>query len=790
MKPFVPLAEANDLPPWLALRCALEGEQSPLWVAPAAELAQSERKALDLLAESLCDQLDASYLGLALYGALEYAPLKRLDWLGLKASQLQQPPEAAPIEAVRGAWRHLLEAWGDAQGAPPNKTRLSDAEAVRLLPLGRAKGFPAGKARQLAEFLRRWAKSAPEGAWFALEPLPEGQTQAWVAEVGPEGLSAHQWQPFDQEPQAANDLPQGLSEAAEELAEAVERQLLRAVRLEFFWTPHLLRPLGLVPEPGSPVRRLKLLLKRYQAQQMSAEELAQALVPSEVESLLVGRLEQTEALEPLDGGSVMTGQAGAASGRLYCSAQTLLEAPEGPKILALPELFPEDLPALQAASGLITTEGGYASHGPVLARSLGVPALLLPEAKVERGSLRLGGRVFETGAALSWQAPMDGPAQLFAGLATVAPPASLLLGQLGEALNTLPKPMDLLVNVEDPEELGRALEWGARGVGLLRLENLLGEEPQLTRLRALLLGASPPRLLSDLAEGLKRSLLRVLDRQATGLLRVRLMDFPWHELLPQPGEATIEAAAQLARLVPGRPEEEWIGALEEHREVNPMLGLRGARLALAHFEVYRPQVLALLEAVELIHRKRHRLPKIQVMVPFVGRASELEALIQGRREVEGLAPLVEHWLEERGFSLPPFEVDWGVMIELPSAALDAAELARHARFFSFGGNDLSQTALGHSRDDWGRLGPALHRLDLSEDPFIHLDPLVVELIALACERGRSLRPDLDLSFCGEQRLSERDLSRLAARGLNSISVPPLQVPGSLLRLVRLGLASR
>jgi pyruvate,orthophosphate dikinase len=272
---------------------------------------------------------------------------------------------------------------------------------------------------------------------------------------------------------------------------------------------------------------------------------------------------------------------------------------------------------------------------------------------------------------------------------------------------------------------------------------------------------------------------------------VRLLDAPLHEFMPR-GEGELEdylehCAGQTGTL---RSKDEVIARVETLRETNPMLGRRGCRVAVSYPEIYAMQVRAVFEAASQLRDEGiAALPEI--LVPLVMNAAELRLIVYGKRvegaRYPGILDEAEAFRNETGADPPPCAI--GAMIELPAAALGAGDLARYAQFFSFGTNDLTQTALGLSRDDAAAfLGAYSHYDLLGGNPFSVLDDRVKELIALAVERGRLTRPDLVCGLCGEQAPGE--IRFCLDAGLDYVSCPPHAVPAAILSAAQAELSSR
>jgi pyruvate,orthophosphate dikinase len=478
--------------------------------------------------------------------------------------------------------------------------------------------------------------------------------------------------------------------------------------------------------------------------------------PAQVQELLHPQLKLTGDEELLARG--LPASPGAATGTVALSSERALElAAEGAHaVLVMHETTPADVPGMLAATAVLTGSGGIASHAAVVARGAGKPAvcgvegLLLDKAA---GTVRIGERVLREGDAVS----LDGrTGAVYAGTLSVSvagppPELSTLLEWADDS-----RRLGVRVNADTAAEVTTAVALGAEGVGLCRTEHqFLGE--RLPLIRSVILAADPAardealRALEHAQhEDFKALLAAVGDRPVT----VRLLDAPLHEFLPAPGEAGDAAAEQRAASL---------------REANPMLGLRGVRLALLHERLYPAQAEALFSAWVEVAATGVR-PQLEVMIPLVSLPEELQAAAAFVRDA------AETVAARTGVRVP---YRLGTMIETPRAALLAAELAEHAEFFSFGTNDLTQLTYGFSRDDVERqvLASYQERGFLTASPFARLDPHGVgALIALAVERARSVRPDIKLGVCGEHGGDPESIAFCDDVGLDYVSCSAHRVP--------------
>ncbi|MGW3443995.1 putative PEP-binding protein [Streptomyces sp. NPDC001076] len=485
-------------------------------------------------------------------------------------------------------------------------------------------------------------------------------------------------------------------------------------------------------------------------------EAVQRITPAQVQELLHPRLRLTGAEELLVKG--LPASPGAASGTVVLSSERALElAADGAQVvLVAAETTPADVPGMLASVAVLTGSGGIASHAAVVARGAGKPAVCGAEGlhvDPAEGTVRFGERVVREGDPVS----LDGrTGAVYAGtlsLGVTGPPAELsTLLKWADGMRRL----GVRVNADTAAEVETALAMGAEGVGLCRTEHqFLGE--RLPLIRRVLLAADPAardEALLALERAQHEDFRALLAAVGNRPVTVRLLDAPLHEFLPAPGQAVDPAEEQRAATL---------------REANPMLGLRGVRLAMLHERLYPAQAEALFTAWAEIAATGVR-PELEVMIPLVSLPEELAA---AAAYVRGAAAAVA---ARTGVEVP---YRLGTMIETPRAALLAGELAEHAEFFSFGTNDLTQLTYGFSRDDVERqvLASYQDRGFLTASPFARLDPHGVgALVGLAAERARGVRPGIKLGVCGEHGGDPESIAFCDDLGLDYVSCSAHRVP--------------
>lgn len=503
---------------------------------------------------------------------------------------------------------------------------------------------------------------------------------------------------------------------------------------------------------------------------ITKEEAVLRVDPGQLDQLLHPTLDPDAPQDYVTSG--LPASPGAASGEIVFHSE-MAEALKGKGrdvILVRAETSPEDVHGMVAATGILTARGGMTSHAAVVARGMGRPCVSGAGAlriDADAGTMRVGARVFRAGDVIT----IDGSTgRVLAGRAKMRAP------QLSGAFATLMgwadefRVMKVRTNADTPRDARQARVFGAEGIGLCRTEHMFFEEDRILAVREM--------ILADSEEGRRQALDKLLPMQRgdfeelfeimAGLpVTIRLLDPPLHEFLPHEEREAAQVAAaldmNLARLK---------ARVKELEEFNPMLGFRGCRLGVKYPEITEMQARAIFEAAIAAGRKTGAQVHAEVMIPFVAYRAEFDVL----REVIGkVAVAVEH---ETGVGLS-YEI--GTMIELPRAALMAGDIARGAHgasFFSFGTNDLTQTALGLSRDDAAPiLSSYLERGILAEDPFVSIDQAGVgELVRIGVERGRAAKPGLKAGVCGEHGGDARSVTFFSSAGLDYVSCSPYRVP--------------
>ncbi|HZK99299.1 MAG TPA: pyruvate, phosphate dikinase [Caulobacteraceae bacterium] len=500
---------------------------------------------------------------------------------------------------------------------------------------------------------------------------------------------------------------------------------------------------------------------------ITREEAILRVEPSSLDQLLHPTIDPAAERDVIVTG--LPASPGAATGRVVFTAEAAVrEGGAGEAvILVREETSPEDIRGMDAARGVVTARGGMTSHAAVVARGMGRPCVSGAgelQIDIRAGEMRVRGRVVRAGEVIT----IDGSrGEVLAGAARMVEPE--LSGDFATLMGWADsiRRLKVLANAETRVDARAARRFGAEGIGLVRTEHMFFDEARIAAVREM--------ILADDEAGRRAALAKIHPMQ-TGdfieLLRImegypvtfRLLDPPLHEFLPH----TEEELADVARAT-GLDAAKLMQRARELRESNPMLGHRGCRLGVAYPEIYEMQVRAIVEAACEVAASGVAAPCPEIMHPLVAKGEEMDFL---RALTDRVAREV---MAERGRVI---EYRVGTMIELPRAALRAADLARGAEFFSFGTNDLTQTTFGISRDDSGRfLNAYIDKGIFEKDPFVSLDVEGVgELIRIAAERGRAARPDLKLGICGEHGGDPASIAFCETVGLDYVSCSAYRVP--------------
>jgi len=512
---------------------------------------------------------------------------------------------------------------------------------------------------------------------------------------------------------------------------------------------------------------LKIAIDMAKEGLISEEEAVMRIDPVQLDQLLHPTLDPKAPREVIATG--LPASPGAAAGRAVFSADEAEDwVARGEKvILCRIETSPEDIGGMHAAEGILTTRGGMTSHAAVVARGMGKPCVAgAGSIRVDYASktLSVGGHTLKEGDLLT----LDGAAGhvINGAVPTIQPE---LTGDFGLLMEWADRKRKLRVrtNAETPLDASTAVKFGAEGIGLCRTEHMFFDPKRIVHMRQMILAgdeAARRRALDHLLPYQKDDFVELFTIMAGLPVTVRLLDPPLHEFLPH-SVAEMNEVAEQAGVDVGEVQR----ASAMLQESNPMLGHRGCRLGVTYPEIYEMQARAIFEAAVEVSKKSGETVVPEVMIPLVGSEKEFDMM---KAVVDGVAKEV---FAKTGTTL---EYLVGTMIELPRACLRAGGIAQTAEFFSFGTNDLTQTALGMSRDDAGGFLEVYREKGIYErDPFASLDQDGVgELVKIAAERGRATKSDLKLGICGEHGGDPQSIYFCHGAGLDYVSCSPYRVP--------------
>ena len=512
---------------------------------------------------------------------------------------------------------------------------------------------------------------------------------------------------------------------------------------------------------------LRIAVEMAQAGLIDREEAVRRVNPASLDQLLHPTLDPKAARTLISKG--LPASPGAASGVVvFNSDEAEMRSAKGEAVILVRiETSPEDIHGMHAARGIVTTRGGMTSHAAVVARGMGRPCVAgAGGISVDYGAqtLTAGGRTVRAGDTIT----LDGATgEVFAGsVAMVEPKLSGDFAQLMEWADKMRR-MKVRTNAETPLDAETARKFGAEGIGLCRTEHMFFNPERIGAVRQMIMAQDERGRRAALAKLLpfQRDDFRDLFRIMAGLpCTIRLLDPPLHEFLPHQENELADVAAGL-----GEDLEVIRRRADELKEANPMLGHRGCRLGITYPEIYEMQARAIFEGAIAATEAEGKAPVPEIMIPLVATKKELEIT---RAQVDRVAAAV---FKETGKSI---EYSVGTMIELPRAALTADKIAEVADFFSFGTNDLTQTAFGLSRDDAGKFLPSyVDQGILPKDPFVSIDVEGVgALVKIAVEKGRRVKNNLKMGICGEHGGDPASIAFCEDAGLDYVSCSPYRVP--------------
>ena len=520
----------------------------------------------------------------------------------------------------------------------------------------------------------------------------------------------------------------------------------------------------------TPAAALKIACDLVDEGVIDEKEAVLRMDPVSFDKLLLPGFDKDELAKASPIATGLAAGPGAGTGAIAFTAEEAeARKAKGEKVvLVRAETSPEDIVGMVAAQGVLTMRGGMTSHAAVVARGMGkccvcgCAAAIIDE---EARTLTINGKVYTDKDVIS----LDGSTgKVYEGaLKTVEP--DLTAGYFGRLMGWVDEYRDLKVrtNADTPRDAKQAKIFGAQGIGLCRTEHMFFAKDRIFSMRKMILADTVEQRRAALAEiepMQQADFESLYEEMLPYSVNVRLLDPPLHEFLPQEEELIVELAKAIGKTV-----DQVKDRIAELHEANPMMGHRGCRLAVTYPEICEMQTTAIIKAAINVTKKTGSKIEPEIMVPLVLEEREL-AFVKAI-----ITKTADALIAEAGIDM---KYHVGTMIEIPRAALLSDEIAKHAEFFSFGTNDLTQMTFGFSRDDAGKFLPSYYDTKiLEEDPFKTLDQRGVgKLVKMAVEQGRATRPDLHIGVCGETGGEANSIEFYHKVGLDYVSCSPFRVP--------------
>jgi pyruvate,orthophosphate dikinase len=511
---------------------------------------------------------------------------------------------------------------------------------------------------------------------------------------------------------------------------------------------------------------VKIAVDMVKEKLISKKEAVLRIDPNSLDTLLHPTLDENSSIDVIANG--LPASPGAASGKVVFSSEEAerLNGMMQDTILVRVETSPEDIQGMHAAKGILTARGGMTSHAAVVARGMGRPCVSGSseiDINYENKTFKTASIEIKEGEIIT----LDGSTGriILGSVATVKPEISGDFSKLMSWADNFKK-LNIRTNSETPKDTKIAKDFGAEGIGLCRTEHMFFDEERILSVREMILSKTKDdraKALDKLLPHQKKDFIEIFKIMSSLPVTVRLLDPPLHEFLPRTNKEINEVANAVNLSV-----KEVNSRIEELHEQNPMLGHRGCRLGISFPEIYEMQCRAIFEALVELKKKKIKSAFPEIMIPLVSTEAEI-------RIMKNLVINIASDVQKQHKVKIKFMV--GTMIELPRAAIKAKEIAKHAEFFSFGTNDLTQTTFGISRDDSGKfLNDYLDNKIFSIDPFVSIDDGVADLIEMAVERGKSQNKKLKLGICGEHGGDPKSIAFCSKVGLNYVSCSPFRVP--------------
>ncbi|MDA9717476.1 pyruvate, phosphate dikinase [Candidatus Pelagibacter sp.] len=511
---------------------------------------------------------------------------------------------------------------------------------------------------------------------------------------------------------------------------------------------------------------VKIAVDMVKEKLISKKEAVLRLNPNSLDTLLHPTLDDDEKINVIANG--LPASPGAASGKVVFNSDDAerLNGMMQNTILVRVETSPEDIHGMHAAKGILTARGGMTSHAAVVARGMGRPCVSGSseiEIDYENKIFKTKNNIVKEGDLIT----IDGSTGriILGEVKTIKPEIS---GDFSKIMNWADKFRKLKVrtNSETPLDSKVARDFGAEGIGLCRTEHMFFDEERILSVREMILSKSKEDraiALNKLLPHQKKDFFEIFKIMQGLPVTVRLLDPPLHEFLPK-STKDVEDVSNSLKLTKNEIE----ARITELHEQNPMLGHRGCRLGISYPEIYEMQCRAIFEALIELKRKKIKSAFPEIMIPLVSTEAEIKIM---KDLVIGIAKKVQNDNKTKINFLV------GTMIELPRAALKANDIAKHAEFFSFGTNDLTQTTFGISRDDSGKfLNDYIENKIFDIDPFVSIDDGVGDLIQIASQKGKKQNKKIKLGICGEHGGDPKSIHLCSKIGLNYVSCSPYRVP--------------
>ncbi len=511
---------------------------------------------------------------------------------------------------------------------------------------------------------------------------------------------------------------------------------------------------------------IKIAVDMVKEKLISKKEAVLRIDPHSLDTLLHPTLDEKSSINIIANG--LPASPGAASGKVVFTSEEAerLTSMMQDTILVRVETSPEDIQGMHAAKGILTARGGMTSHAAVVARGMGRPCVSGSseiDINYENKSFKTSSIEIKEGDIIT----IDGSTgRIIEGsVATLKPEISGDFSKLMSWADSYRK-LNIRTNSETPKDTKTAKDFGAEGIGLCRTEHMFFDEDRILSVREMILSKTKEdrdKALAKLLPHQKKDFTEIFKIMNGLPVTVRLLDPPLHEFLPRTNKEIRELAEIVSLSV-----KEVETRIEELHEQNPMLGHRGCRLAISFPEIYEMQCRAIFEALCDLKKNKIKSAFPEIMIPLISTEAEIKIM---KDLVKRIASMVQ---KENKLKID-FMV--GTMIELPRAAIKAKEIAKHAEFFSFGTNDLTQTTFGISRDDSGKfLNDYIENKIFSIDPFVSIDEGVSDLVEIAVVKGKSQNKRIKLGICGEHGGDPKSISFCAKAGLNYVSCSPYRVP--------------